>query len=333
MSNRTTLVEDDRKAELVSPNQIALVEDDRKIELLKELVEFDGSLNLAFEFTVNASNSFSLPLIASGVYNFTIVWDKGGSADTDVITAYDQAEVTHDFGAPGTYLCSVTGTLTSWQFDNNSEATKLTNISNWGDGVLSINNTRAFYGCDNLTITADAGQKPTISGVSTGYRMFRGCSSLTTVPGLSTWDFSGVTSMLEFAILATSFNEALPTNATNLTRIDGAFRASALNQNIAHIITSSMTNMNTALLDVDEFDQDLSGADVTGLTSATNFMLNADGLSTANYDATLIGWAAQAVNSGVSIHFGSSTYSAGTAATARATLVSAGWTITDGGQV
>ena len=56
------------------------------------------------------------------------------------------------------------------------------------------------------------------------------------------------------------------------------------------------------------------------------------GLSTANYDDTLIGWGAQNVQNGVNIHFGNSTYSAGSAASARATLVSKGWTITDGGQ-
>ena len=50
-----------------------------------------------------------------------------------------------------------------------------------------------------------------------------------------------------------------------------------------------------------------------------------------NYD-NMMSWAAQNVNSGVSIHFGSSQYTAGgEAAAARATLVTKGWTITDGG--
>ena len=56
-------------------------------------------------------------------------------------------------------------------------------------------------------------------------------------------------------------------------------------------------------------------------------------LSTANYSATLIGWAPQNVQNGVNIDFGNSRYSAGSAASARSTLVSKGWTITDGGQV
>ena len=65
-------------------------------------------------------------------------------------------------------------------------------------------------------------------------------------------------------------------------------------------------------------------------------MEDCDNYSTANYDALLIAWNAQDLNTGVTIHFGDQTnYTAGgTAAAARANLVDAGehnWTITDGG--
>jgi len=56
-------------------------------------------------------------------------------------------------------------------------------------------------------------------------------------------------------------------------------------------------------------------------------------LSTANYDALLIAWAAQSVLSGLAIWFGASEYTGGgTAAAARASLIADdSWTITDGG--
>ena len=81
------------------------------------------------------------------------------------------------------------------------------------------------------------------------------------------------------------------------------------------------------------FDQSLAFWDVTALTgNQLTFFGGGSGLSTANYDATLIGWAAQNVNSGVSINFGTSQFTGGgEAEAARATLVSKGWTITDGG--
>ena len=72
---------------------------------------------------------------------------------------------------------------------------------------------------------------------------------------------------------------------------------------------------------------------MTSITNASNFMNAANGLSTANYDRTLSGWSSQSVNNGVSIHFGNSQYSTATGAAYRATLVSKGWTITDGGAV
>jgi len=74
------------------------------------------------------------------------------------------------------------------------------------------------------------------------------------------------------------------------------------------------------------------------------FLQTATGLSTSNYDATLIGWEATlqaAYPSGVgyphsiTITFGGSQYTGGGAAdAARASLISTfGWTITDGGSV
>jgi hypothetical protein len=68
------------------------------------------------------------------------------------------------------------------------------------------------------------------------------------------------------------------------------------------------------------------------LASATN-MFDLSTLATANYDSLLIGWAAQTVKSGVNFHGGNSQYSVGAATTARASLVTDGWVITDGDQV
>jgi hypothetical protein len=76
--------------------------------------------------------------------------------------------------------------------------------------------------------------------------------------------------------------------------------------------------------------------DVTSLTSLTNGLLGSDNaLSTAEYDAVLVAWEAQAVNNSVAAHFGDATYTTGSAAdTARTALANDHlWTITDGGGV
>ena len=55
-------------------------------------------------------------------------------------------------------------------------------------------------------------------------------------------------------------------------------------------------------------------------------------MSTVNYDALLIGWGAQTVNSGVTLSMNNSTYTGGGAAAAgKSSLEGQGWTITDGG--
>ena len=72
---------------------------------------------------------------------------------------------------------------------------------------------------------------------------------------------------------------------------------------------------------------------VTNVTSMTRMFDNVT-LSTSSYDALLIGWEAQDVQSGVHFDGGSSKYSPGPAAEARQRLIDEhGWVIQDGGEV
>ena len=81
------------------------------------------------------------------------------------------------------------------------------------------------------------------------------------------------------------------------------------------------------------FDQDISLWNVSEVVSA-DFMFEGASLSTANYDALLIAWGAQSVQTSVAIDFGNSLYTSGGAAEAgRNSLISQGWTISDGGPV
>jgi len=88
-----------------------------------------------------------------------------------------------------------------------------------------------------------------------------------------------------------------------------------------------------------EFEVTSSLIDVPGiedrdysLTTSMTTMFRLSGLPTSRYSALLINIEANSHQSGVTLAGGSSQYSAGAAATARAALVSDGWTITDGGQ-
>ena len=118
------------------------------------------------------------------------------------------------------------------------------------------------------------------------------------------------------------------------------------NQDISGWDVSSVVDMNNMFFNALSFNRDLSSWDISSVTDMTE-MFNGSAMSTENYSRTLIGWAnshfagnaQDNVTLGASgITYNNTAYTTGNefndAASARAYLVdTAGWTITDGGQV
>lgn len=392
----------------------------------------------------STSTQVKLPLTSAGNYDFLVDW---GDDSTDMITAWDQTEVTHTYSSAGTYTIKITGTITGWSFNNTGDRLKIIGVSNWG--TLNPGNIPGqFYGTSNMVVTAtnhmglggvtnmasmfrnSAFNQPIntwdVSAVGGFLSMFEGSDfnqpigswDITNAPTLtnmfaitdfdqdiSGWNTSGVTNMstmffntpfnqsidawdvtsvqlMNDMFHLSSYNKALnswvPSSVTNFSSM---FRQSVFNQPIGawtlnstgpvNMFTmfrdcpfnqainawdvSAVTNMTFMFFLNTAFDQDLSGWDVSSVTvmgsmfrGATGFdqdlgawdivaltdatgMFQDHALSTANYDALLIGWEANTHNTGVTFHAGTSTYSAGAAATARADLVTDTWAITDGG--
>ncbi len=146
------------------------------------------------------------------------------------------------------------------------------------------------------------------------------------------WDTSSVTNMNSMFRVASAFNQDLGSwDTSSVTDMSYMFaNASAFNQDIGNWDTSSVTDMNHMFYNASAFDRDIGGWDVAALTDATN-MFSFAKLSTPNYDALLIGWDAQSLQSGVTFNGGTSNYCTGEAA--RTNMINTDfWTITDGGK-
>ncbi len=156
-----------------------------------------------------------------------------------------------------------------------------------------------------------------VSSVTNMASMFQGATDFDQDTG--SWIVSGVKNMSYMFSGATDFNQNISSwIVSGVTNIRGMFRdATSFNQDISGWDVSGKTNMNAMFSGASSFDQDISIWDVSGVTDmslmfsgATSFnqdlgdwdistvtdmadMLDYSGLSTANYDATLIGWEGQ----------------------------------------
>ncbi len=138
---------------------------------------------------------------------------------------------------------------------------------------------------------------------------FYGCSKLT-VTAIDLLDLTGTTNL-----------ESIFDGCTSLTTVP------SMNE----WDMSSVQNLAYAFYGATSFNQDIGSWVITSVINMTEMFLNIT-LSTANYDALLVGWEAQAVQDNVIFSGGNSKYSAGAAATARQALIDDHtWTITDGG--
>lgn len=363
---------------------------------------FGSAVQNEFIFTVDttkagsASDTFVLPL-QIGTTNMTVYWGDGNS---DVITAYNQAELTHVYASSGTYQISCDGAFTGTKFLSGTDNLKLMSIDNWGTNTWS-NTIQAFYGCSNMVGTytdnpdfsggtnmINMFEKCTLfnspltidtTGVTSMNAMFRDCTNFNSAVTFS--DTSSVTDMSYMFYNCTNFNQAVNFDTSNVSVIRDMFYGctnfnQAVNFNTIKVLdtvrmfmlcsnfnqtinfdlsacantilmfygctsfNSPVTFTNTTVLTSHSntfngctiFDQDLSGWDISALTSAPS-MLQGTAFSTTNYDLLLVSWEGQTHNNSVPFHAGTAQYSSGAPATARAALITDLWTITDGGPV
>ena len=281
----------------------------------------DGGLECEDEFFITTwktdnsgtsdLTSITIPTFGSG-YNYDVDWDNDGVFDELGITG----SVTHDFGTAGTYTIQIRGTFPRIRFSNSHNRKKILSIEQWGT-ISWISMNRAFSGCTNLIINAT--DTPNLSGVQDSSFMFSGASSIGNGTGNWNWNVATITNMYHMFFEAISFNK-----------------------NISSWNVGQVTDMENMFKGATSFNQNINTWNVVNVTSMYN-MFKGVVLSTANYDALLIGWATDSsgtpndgiddIPTNIDFHGGFSGYCDGELARNTLTSATYNWGISDGGIV
>jgi len=210
----------------------------------------------------------------------------------------------------------------AYNFNQNIGSWNVSNVTNMQDMFANANSFNQPIGNWNvINVTRMDG-------------MFYGNQSFN--QNISSWNVRNVTRMDRMFDGATAFNQPIGSwnvgNVISMTEMFGY--ALNFNQPIGSWNVSNVQGMNLMFSRATAFDQNIGSWNVSNVTYMPD-MFNLSGLSTANYDALLIGWSTIAPNEtplkpNVSFSGGNSKYCNG--ASARASIISTyGWTITDGG--
>ena len=212
---------------------------------------------------------------------------------------------------------------TSFQLTFADATTFNQNINNWDVSHIQLMN-GAFQGATNFNQPLDNWNTTSATNMSSmfAYTHFN--------KPIGNWNTSNVTNMRVMFYQNPDFNQDISNWITqNVTQLDMMFQeASSFNQNIGNWNTQNVSLMNQMFRSATSFDQDLGNWNIGNLTNANQFLLDTH-LSTANYDALLIGWQGQPHNQNVLFSGGTSKYCQGE--TARNALITDGWTIYDHG--
>jgi|GEM_PF-4763449 len=253
--------------------------------------------------TTTASESVTIPTAGTVAYNCSVDWGDGSAVGNYSGTT---PVISHTYASAGDYEVTITGDFPRFDYYLSGFESTLVAIRNWGN-TLFDDMKSAFRGCVNLVVSAT--DAPNLDAGCSLYRAFRGCTSLTTVD-FSQWDVSMI------ADFGQMFRDCSGITSIDLSGWDM----------LAATSLASMFQDSTA-------DPDLSAWDIRNVTDMSQFFGNTISLSTANYDAMLIAWAALPVQSGIAVNFHNTQYTSA-AASARSTLTGThSWLITDGGQV
>jgi len=241
----------------------------------------------------SATNQFTIPTTGTG-YLYDIETSDGQS-----ITGLTSG-TTITFPTAGTYDIFISGSFPQFYFNNTGDRLKLLDLKNFGIYALgSTSQSGAFYGCSNMVITAaDIGHFENVTlFVNTWFL----CTSLTSFPLIDT--SSG-----------TSFNGTWR-NCTSLTSFPLINTSSGTNFSSTWIFCSNLVDFPANAFDTNVASNYLNSFLYTNLT-------------TQSIDNILVSLDASGVTNGTFSQGGGSNTPSATGLSAKANLISKGWTVT-----
>lgn len=149
-----------------------------------------------------SSTTLSLPIPSNS--NLRINWGDG----TETI-----GEFSHTYDTIGEYDVKIYGQIRGFRYNNTNQPQKLIRIINWGQFIITTD--AVFYGCSNLIIE-DLETKVNVE-TNSMYRIFRNCSSLTTIPLLDTSHVDSMQSMFQDCSSLTIIPLLDTSNVTNMS--------------------------------------------------------------------------------------------------------------------
>ncbi len=276
--------------------------------------EWNADMSGAFRGATNltASDTAGTPDM-SAVTDMSRMFSNATSFNQDIIGSWDVSQVT-DMSIMFNGAASFNQDIGSWDVSQVTDMGFMfagadafnQDIGSWD--VSMVTNMRSMFN-DADAFNQDIGSWD-VSMVTNMGSMFQNVASFN--QDIGSWDVSKVTNMQDMFTTATSFN-----------------------QDIGSWNVSKVTNMGFMFNGADAFNQDIGSWDVSEVTNM-GFMFAGATLSPENYDALLIGWNAQTLQTGVTFHGGNSKYTTA-AQTARDNIIDVtnghGWTIADGGLI
>ena len=287
------------------------------------------SFNRAFVGCVNLEAKFvdvpNLSNVTSTAYMFSSI--KSINAD---LSNWDLSNVT-EMQFMFHQVSGFNLDITNWDVSNVTNMAHIfeeTNDFNQDISTWNISNVTDMSGMFNTTAFNQDISNWDVSGVDNMHNML---SFTPFNQDISNWNVSNVTNMQNM-FAGSSFNQDISNwDVSSVTHIGAMFASSSFNQDIGNWDVSNVEFMQNMFRN-SPFDQNISNWNISNVTTMFG-MFEESKLSTANYDALLIGWNSRDLQQGINFDAGNSIYSCKSLNARENMITNDLWVINDGGAI